>query len=376
MTSPSFTTTTTTNEEEFEQQQQPPPPQQLITALQQGDEYGVRLAVAANEDVTYQDFTTGKSCLMFAAEKGMADSVQVLLDAGAPWNALDRNGRCAGDYAVLNNNQIIVDMLVSAGVQAELIFAAVTKQIPVSEPRNSTYLSSQIQYSEDGTRLIQASEYYDAVMMEWERPLMKAHVQALCDNTVGLRILNIGFGLGIIDNYFQECLPSLHVIVEAHPGVLEKMKQNGWFDKPNVRIVPHRWQDVDLSSFGPFDAIFFDTFGEYLDDLREFHETLPRLLSSSPHHRRGRYSFFNGMCPNSLFFQGVACEVVRLQLRRLKLDLQFHPLEIDSGGDEVWNGIARKYFSSSDYYLPLATIMDDVSVNQLNRADRKRNFNE
>jgi len=34
-----------------------------------------------------------------------------------------------------------------------------------------------------------------------------------------------------------------------------------------VRIVFGRWQDV-LPQLGTYDGIFFDTFGEYYDDLR------------------------------------------------------------------------------------------------------------
>ncbi len=34
-----------------------------------------------------------------------------------------------------------------------------------------------------------------------------------------------------------------------------------------MRIVFGRWQDV-LPQLGTYDGIFFDTFGEYYDDLR------------------------------------------------------------------------------------------------------------
>jgi protein arginine N-methyltransferase 2 len=54
--------------------------------------------------------------------------------------------------------------------------------------------------------------------------------------------------------------------------------------------------------------------------MREFHAALPQLLSKP----NGVYSFFNGMCPNNLFFQGVACEVVRLGLENLGLQCEFH----------------------------------------------------
>jgi protein arginine N-methyltransferase 2 len=42
------------------------------------------------------------------------------------------------------------------------------------------------------------------VMMGWERGIMKETVQKLCqnhDNTQALKVLNVGFGLGIVSNF-------------------------------------------------------------------------------------------------------------------------------------------------------------------------------
>ena len=41
----------------------------------------------------------------------------------------------------------------------------------------------------------------------------------------------------------------------------------GWPQKPGVKIVMGRWQDV-LPQLGQFDGIFFDTYSEYYEDLR------------------------------------------------------------------------------------------------------------
>lgn len=124
------------------------------------------------------------------------------------------------------------------------------------------------------------------------------------------RVLNVGFGLGIIDGYIQELGPAEHVIVEAHPDVLAHMRQTGWEAKPGVRVVAGRWQDV-VEQLGPFDGVFFDTYGEYAEDMREFHAHLPRLLAPG-----GVYSFFNGLCPDNLFFNMVQSELVKTELAR------------------------------------------------------------
>jgi protein arginine N-methyltransferase 2 len=114
----------------------------------------------------------------------------------------------------------------------------------------------------------------DAVMMEWERPLMEAHASFLAGNahsgtnpspSIRKRVLNIGFGLGIVDTAIQTYNPSLHVIVEAHPTVYNKMLRDGWDQKENVRICFGRWQDElpKLIAEGiVFDGIFYDTYGE------------------------------------------------------------------------------------------------------------------
>lgn len=56
------------------------------------------------------------------------------------------------------------------------------------------------------------------------------------------------------------------MIIEPHPDVLAFMRMNGWYDKPNVKIIEGKWQDFvdgeELLSFGGFDAIYTDTFSE------------------------------------------------------------------------------------------------------------------
>jgi len=335
----------------------------LRQALAQGNEPLVRQCLENGADPTWQDQETGESVLMTASRLGLADAVPALLAAGAPWNAIDRHGKCAGDYAIAAGHQVIVDALVTAGVSAELIFGEMSRSELAAAPRNLDYLQSAAKYEGD---LIQETTR-DAVMMEWERPLMQAHAQALFSD--GARsVLNVGFGMGIIDEMFQSFGPVRHVISEAHPDVLKEMRRRGWFDKPNVFVAEGRWQDRidEIIRNGPYDAVFFDTFGEHLDDLREFHQRLPQLVSAT-----GAYSFFNGMCPNNIFFQGVACEVVRLDLRNLGFDCEFHRIEVDPGGDEVWAAVARRYFNSTDYYLPLAKRVVNQGSEE-HRRDRKR----
>lgn len=146
-----------------------------------------------------------------------------------------------------------------------------------------------VRYNAANTLLLDDDD--DAVMMQWEKPLMHAHASILTRNgTTRKRVLNIGFGLGIIDAALQSHEPSLHVIIEAHPTVYNKMINDGWGKKEDVRICFGRWQ-VELPKLIAeglvFDGIFYDTYGEHFTDLEDFHMLMAQALSKPD----GIYSF-------------------------------------------------------------------------------------
>jgi protein arginine N-methyltransferase 2 len=234
---------------------------------------------------------------MAAASIGNGALCQHLLEAGSPWNAVDRQGQCAGNYATDNQHWGVVNLLVDWGVRAELILGMIERsRRDDSETKNDAnddddgdaafedadakkseaqpsgtqpvehepstkpdYLRQRLHYSADGNALLDSDE--DAVMMEWERPLMEAHAQILMEGT-GRRVMNVGFGMGIIDTALQNMQPSQHIIIEAHPDVYKRMLVDKWDQKPNVRICFGRWQDEipKLIAEGVVvDAIFYDT---------------------------------------------------------------------------------------------------------------------
>ena len=278
--------------------------------------------------VTRQDSKSGMSPLMEAAKHGHTTICEVLLENGAPWNAIDRNGKCAGNYATEYGYWDIVNLLVDAGTKAELILGATIRHTMKQQPSNNTttigkedgvivpvehepctkldYLEqTNVRYNPTKTALLDNDD--DAIMMEWERPLMKAHASILTNQTKGTkRILNVGFGMGIIDTILQtEWEPSYHVIIEAHPKVYEQMKVDGWDQKKGVRICYGRWQDwmpkLIQEEGLQFDGIFYDTYGEHFTDLEDFQQLMSQILQKP----NGIYSFFNGLAPDNLFFHGV-----------------------------------------------------------------------
>lgn len=72
-------------------------------------------------DAAFQNIADGRSPLMAAAANGHVDVVKAILAAGAPWNAFDRQANCAGDYALLNNQQECVDALLNAGDSLQIV---------------------------------------------------------------------------------------------------------------------------------------------------------------------------------------------------------------------------------------------------------------
>lgn len=126
----------------------------------------------------------------------------------------------------------------SKGIQAELILGTIARRTNKTGHSQEDYLDDRVSFSED--KLMDSDS--KAVMMAWEKPLMEAHAKAICSG--GGHILNIGFGMGLVDTAIQQYSPTSHTIVEAHPEVYERMLRTGWGEKNNVKIVFGRWQDV------------------------------------------------------------------------------------------------------------------------------------
>lgn len=100
----------------------------------------------------YQDDSDGSSVLMHAAAQGSLDAVVLLLNHGAPWNALDRANRCAGEYAIEQGHEEVAQYLLEAGCRAELILMAAEKHSKLGVAptgANDAYLSQKLEYVGD-----------------------------------------------------------------------------------------------------------------------------------------------------------------------------------------------------------------------------------
>lgn len=151
--------------------------QNLLCLCRGGDKNAAEISsllAAAPDLATYQDNETGTSVLMAAAEAGASKVCSLLLEVGAPWNALDRNGRCAGEYAVDAGHQDIVDLLVTAGVTAELLLGAVDRNNArrmkmvemhsdsTTSPTTADTSCGKASQSERGNDKVDSKDSYDA----------------------------------------------------------------------------------------------------------------------------------------------------------------------------------------------------------------------
>ena len=146
-------------------------------------------------------------------------------------------------------------------------------------PKSKSYLDHKLSFDPKGNIF---DEEGRGVMMDWEDSFMKEGAKTICHNQGD--VLNIGFGMGIIDSYIQLYNPRTHWIIEAHPQIQEKMCKEGWLKKPHVRCIFTKWQNV-LQYLPKFDGIYIDTYDE---NVLPFFEQVHKILKPN-----GVLSWFN-----------------------------------------------------------------------------------
>lgn len=247
------------------------------------------------------------------------------------------------------------------------------------------FLKSRLQYVDD-SQLI--TEQKDAVMMKWEYKIMKTSADTLFSKTFPMKgfpvpnpdvvdnsdavinILNIGFGMGIIDSYIQENIEALskkhpqkefkHYIIEAHPDVLQSMENKGWFAKKNVVVLKGRWQDelmklLDKNIF--FNGIYYDTFSEHYKDMLELYDIMIGMIK----YENGVFSFFNGLGSDCVFFYDIYKDLVKLDLfEKYGLKCEYMNMVIDTIDEQTWKGISKNYFDCPLFYHPIITFNNDI----------------
>ncbi|KAK8151047.1 arginine N-methyltransferase-like protein [Phyllosticta citrichinensis] len=344
------------------------------------------LAFEDDDDATKQ---LDKAELDKAELDKAAETVKVLLAHGAVWNDLDARGETPGCVAARLGLTECYGLIVDAGVRAELLLARLDEYQVLSgggdeesededmadgdangvevleeegfevvpdageelsasgDVKSDAYLASDLTFTAD--RLLDAD--HNGVMMAWETSLMRRSAELLAPKA-GLRVLNVGHGMGIVDGIFQEKQPAAHHIIEAHPAVVQRMREQGWDKKPGIVIHEGRWQDVVpklVEQNITFDAIYFDTFAEEYSALREFFsEYVIGLLDAE-----GRFGFFNGLGADRKVCYDVYTKIVEMDLFEAGFDTEWEEIpipDLDANGE--WEGVRRKYWVLETYRLP------------------------
>lgn len=353
--------------------------------------------------------------------------IQELFFSGAIWNDVDNRNETPGCTAWRLGQKQLYQMFVDAGVRAELLFGLMDgyeqlssgeeegeeadadmeeaeqqdqakQDAPTEEEErgggeappageesarfvppdagektvtSEEYLKSTVTY--DGDKLL--DDDLNGVMMAWETDIMRRSVAALFPEepdsaaTPGPRILNIGFGMGIVDGLFAARSPSRHHIIEAHPGVLAHVARGGtrfgadWErsgpEAGAFQMLRGRWQDVvpTLMERGElYDAIYFDTFGEDYTELRAFFtDHVPVLLDMD-----GRFGFFNGLGADRRVCYDVYAQVVELHAAEAGLDVAWESIDVDMSqldedGKGDWEGVRRRYWTLDSKFYAFMT---------------------
>ncbi|XWS24144.1 hypothetical protein CRYUN_Cryun28dG0075300 [Craigia yunnanensis] len=210
--------------------------EQLFEAARNGDVVKVKTLIESEADVSF--FDSDDSHRYHAAKLGHIDVVKAFLEAGAPWNALSPSDQYAGDLAMDSGHQETFEILLNAGdlllCLPNWFWGAIARKTKKNGDSEGDYLEDGVAFSED--KLMDSNS--TAFMMAWEKPLMKAHAKAVCSG--GDNILNVGFGMGLVDTAIRQYGPARHKIIEAHPKAYERMLRTGWGKKDNVKIISGR----------------------------------------------------------------------------------------------------------------------------------------
>ena len=84
------------------------------------------------------------------------------------------------------------------------------------------------------------------------------------------------------------------------------------------------------------------------------------------------YSFFNGIADN-VFFLGVACECIKIELTQMGFSqIDFYPVDIDVSDAEIWKDTSFRYFNSNQYTCQCALwVMERHNIDAKNEVNQE-----
>lgn len=199
------------------------------------------------------------------------------------------------------------------------------------------YLNEKVQYFQHG---LYDSTGTSPIMMDWETDIMKKTAEILCRN--GGDILNVGFGMGIVDTFIESYNINSHTIIEPHPTVLSKMKNENWFDIQRVKVLEGGWRDF-IDELPQFDGVYYDTSpAENDDEYRAFYKEVHKIIRPG-----GVFSFFNGSYydPNNKNIPKFIFEIIseHFEISTEKIPLSYEGYNL-SKIERYWSPERTKYW--------------------------------
>jgi len=184
------------------------------------------------------------------------------------------------------------------------------------------------------------------IMMEWEREIMEKSAEVICRK--GGDILNVGFGMGIIDSYIEEHRPRTHWIIEGHPAIQKKIIEGGWLQKPHVKVIFKPWQEV-IYNLPKFDGIYFDTWNE---SQEEFDLNVHNILKPD-----GVFSFFNNPAQSESYWNQDEFYMAEWHQDALtKFNLDFEHMEVQA---DIPEGLHYWHSTLKQYHIPVCTLKQE-----------------
>jgi ubiquinone/menaquinone biosynthesis C-methylase UbiE len=199
------------------------------------------------------------------------------------------------------------------------------------------HTTSRAILSDDKKTLYSSNEL---IMMEFERPMMVAAAKTIGEK--GGDVMNVGFGMGIIDTEIQKYNPLSHTIIEIHPDIQKRMLSENWDLISNVNLMFGNWRDF-VDELPLMDAIYFDT----LDDQEfiDFISIAWKLLKPN-----GIFSYYNNPMDKDNTellkenYKDIIHEYYDVEIETILIPTADETEQLKHGNYTYWNEDRKKYF--------------------------------
>lgn len=221
--------------------------------------------------------------------------------------------------------------------------------------RYTKYINSPVSYKEDKL----TSEHFSyPIMGQHETPIMEESAKIVCQN--GGRILNVGFGMGIIDSFIKTHHIQEHHIVDAHPDVIKKAREMGFGEdeilyESDWRDLIPQWNDKNFR----FDGIYFDTM---LSDWKErpewsdFSYIVDSILKEG-----GIFSFFNNFATSPKLSQPMWDKLKELKYTKYTKFISYNTITKQANHPQDMNHLKREDYELVWYIKPFNSQEKQIS---------------